>query len=262
MSEKTTRDLSPAFRHKFSGMVWNMVAHPSKSLLFLELRDENSRLASFSALDLPRQELLWNDLTFEEKWWISLADASGSILFFTVFTNTHNPDRKSLIAYDFETRKIAWWRNNFALSCVTPAGVYGMDLGMEKSLVISLATGQNDNHQPVLPVARNFPVFKPLQYYPDSAHFETVSTVLALKCGMTAVSLIEYLEYQSLILVSFYVQDTGLANFLIVFNAGGELLLKEKIGDHLKGLGIDTFFVFSGYLFFVRNKSELVSYKI
>jgi len=40
------------------------------------------------------------------------------------------------------------------------------------------------------------------------------------------------------------------------------LLLKEKLDEHLKGIGLDTFFVLSGYVFFVKNKVELVCYKI
>ena len=72
----------------------------------------------------------------------------------------------------------------------------------------------------------------------------------------------EYLEHEHLIFVSYQVMHESLANFLVAFSEQGELLFQEKLGDHLKGLGLDTFFILSGFLFFVRNKSELISYRI
>ena len=80
--------------------------------------------------------------------------------------------------------------------------------------------------------------------------------------AILAVAAIEYLEYEDLIIVSVFVTETGLANYLYGLNASGEILLKEKLGEDLKGVGLDTFFIFSGHLIFVKNKNELTSYKI
>jgi peptidoglycan/LPS O-acetylase OafA/YrhL len=49
---------------------------------------------------------------------------------------------------------------------------------------------------------------------------------------------------------------------LLVVDESGNMLLQEKLDEQLKGLGVDTFFVLSGCLFFVRNKRHLLSYKI
>jgi limonene-1,2-epoxide hydrolase len=73
---------------------------------------------------------------------------------------------------------------------------------------------------------------------------------------------LEYLEHDSTIFVSFYIQDGELANYLILISADGKLLLNEKLDEHLKGIGMGTFFVLSGCVFFVKNKVELVSYRI
>jgi hypothetical protein len=70
------------------------------------------------------------------------------------------------------------------------------------------------------------------------------------------------MEAGDLIIVSVFVKEADLANFLYVFNTGGELLLMEKLGENLKGVGFDTFFVLFGHLIFVRNKHELIVYKI
>jgi hypothetical protein len=57
-------------------------------------------------------------------------------------------------------------------------------------------------------------------------------------------------------------QEVGLANYLIVLTADGDVVMNEKAGENLKGIGIDTFFLLEGSLFFVKNKCELVRYKL
>jgi hypothetical protein len=131
-----------------------------------------------------------------------------------------------------------------------------------KFLALNLGDGQPSAEESVLPTGQNFLVRKPLQYYPETKHFETVKSFLSLKYGISAISLIEYLEYETLILISCYVAETDLVNYLYVISETGDLLLKEKIGEQLKGLGIDTFFILSGYLIFVKNRNVLVSYKM
>jgi hypothetical protein len=73
---------------------------------------------------------------------------------------------------------------------------------------------------------------------------------------------LEYLEHDSIIFISFYVQENELANYLFMLSADGNLLVKEKLDEQLKGIGLGTFFILSGCVFFVKNKAELVSYKI
>ena len=76
------------------------------------------------------------------------------------------------------------------------------------------------------------------------------------------VACIEYLEIKDLIIVSVFLKDEGLANYLYAFDANGEVLIHEKLGEVLKGVALDTFFLYSGHLIYVKNKNELISYKI
>ena len=51
-----------------------------------------------------------------------------------------------------------------------------------------------------------------------------------------------------------------MANYLLVLDKDGEVLLEVKLGEKLPGLGTDTFFMLSGCLFLIKNKKELVAY--
>ena len=128
--------------------------------------------------------------------------------------------------------------------------------------MVSITTGQPLPQQLVLPLVRNFSVVMPLQYNEDSGHFRTMKFFLESRAGITPVSMVEYLEYHKFVIMSTYAEAEGLANFLIVTDLEGNIVLKETLGSKLQGVGLDTFFIFDDKLFFVRNTSELVSYSI
>jgi hypothetical protein len=183
---------------------------------------------------------------------------------FTLYTDTNNPDKKSLMAFDVLLQKILWWRNNFTLTAIHSNRVAGVDSKFgAKQIIIDITEGSEVAATPfVLPPEQNLMITRPFQYVEGSVHFETVQRFLKTKDDISPIITIEYCEYHSLILISAFTGHEDLANYLFVFNSAGELMLKETLGEHLKGIALDTFFIFSGYLIFVKKKCELVSYKL
>lgn len=256
--------LESKFSHSFHGIIWNTLADGNRSRLFLEVRDVQEKKVSFSALNLHNYQWLWKDVALEEPWWVSLAAVSGDMLLFTMYTDTNNPDRKSLLGYDVSENKISWWYNGFSFSVANALYVKGIDARFpSKEIILDLFTGKAvqdlDFH---LEDTQNFPVIRPFQYEEGTAYFDTVKHFLQTRLAIAPVATIDYLEFQQLIMVSVFVRENDLANYLYVLDSGGEVLLREKLGDKLKGVGLDTFFIYSDHLIFVRNKSELITHKI
>lgn len=259
-----TNTLEFKFSYRFHGVIWNTLADGDNQRLYLEVRNVQEKKVSFSALNLQNNQWLWKDVTLEEPWWVSLGAISRDILLFTVYTDTNNPDKKALIAYDVDKKRMTWWYNGFSLTSVNNLYVRGIDSKFPtKETILDLHTGQ-----PVQPVdfdladSQNFPVIRPFQYEEGTAHFDTVKDFLETRLGIMPVASIEYLEFEWLIVTSVFVKEEGLANYLYGFDSNGQVLVKEKLGESLKGVGLDTFFIFSGHLIFVKNKNELISYKI
>ncbi len=188
----------------------------------------------------------------------------GDMLLLTLYADSNNPDKKSLIAYDVIAQQVAWWHNGYAVTSVNSLYVIGVDARFpEKQSVLDLLTGQPVSHVDFhLEDSQNFPVIRPFQYREGTAHFNTIRDFLNARWGILPVVTIEYLEFESLIIMSVFLMEEGLANYLYVLDAGGELLSKEKLGEDLKGVGMDTFYVYSGHLIFVKNKNELISFEI
>ncbi|HEU5145686.1 MAG TPA: DUF4905 domain-containing protein [Chryseosolibacter sp.] len=241
-----------------------MLADGNNQRLFLEIRNPSSKTVSFSALNLQNNQWLWKDLVFEEPWWISLRASEGDVLLFTIYTDENNPDKKSVLAYNVVAKEIIWWRNGFSLTSVNRRTVSGVDMKFSgKESILDLFTGQ-----PVkggdfdLVDSQNFPVIRPFQYEEGTEYFVTVKDFLHSRLGISPVASIEYLEINDLIIVSVFLKEKGLANYLYVLDANGGVLMEEKLGEDLKGIGLDTFFVFSDNLIFIKNKNELLSYSI
>jgi hypothetical protein len=253
-----------AFSDHVPGIIWKTLADPETTRLYIEVRNSDLKRVSFSALDLKTQQWLWCNVKFEEPWWINLAAVSGDIILFTVYTDTNNPDRKSIFAFDSQLQKIIWWKPNYSINTVLGSCVVGVETKTgSKEIMLNILDGSElTENSVVLQEEQNFIITRPFQYYEGSTHFETLQSFITSKCAISPVISIEYCEYHSLILISAFTKPEDLVNYLIVFNSEGDLLLQETLGEHLKGIALDTFFIFSGYLIFVKNKNELVSYRL
>jgi hypothetical protein len=254
--------LTLAFSHTFSGIVWNMLANGDR--LFIETRDAGNKTAMFSCVEVTSGKWLVEDKIFDEPWWVSLGGAAGDVLLLTVYTGTDNPDKKSVVAYDVNAHKVLWYRNGFALSETTSRYVIGQDTRNPGQFVaLDLFTGNlTSSTESHLADSQNFTVIRPFHYEEATDHFNTVGNFLQTRMGISPLRRIEYLENNGLIIISAFVQESELANYLLVFDDGGQFLLQEKLGENLKGVALDTFFIFSGHLMFIKDKTELRAYTI
>lgn len=253
------------FSHRFPGIVWNTITAPDEPVLIIEDRDPVRKQVLFSALNFNTNTFLWRDKPLEETWWVNASAVTCGIILFTVYLDTNNPDKKGILAYSLQDMSLTWWNNDFSISSIKGDLIVGFTskTGL-KELILDVRTGkertlqEDSGNAPALPI----PLQKPLQYGEGMEYFETVKTFLGNQLNLTAVSALEYLETDRNIVISFYSEEGGLANYLLVISKEGEILLKEKLDWPVKGIGMDTFFILGNALFFVKNKVELVSYTI
>lgn len=256
------RTIAFNFSHVFAGVIWNIKVSDRNEIMVLENRDSEKKEVRFSAFDYRANKFLWKDRMMEEAWWINLSAVSADIILFTLYTETNNPDKKATLAYSVSEAKMIWWNNDFSISAVGDGLVEGFSEKYGKrQVVLNLTNGEKSESRSV-EVKTAERVVRPQQYMMGHAYFETVQTFFQQKFNLLPVAALEYLEADGLIVVSCYFQENELANYLFVLSVDGTLLLKEKLDERLKGIGLDTFFILSGCLFFVKNKVELVSYKI
>jgi hypothetical protein len=253
------------FSHHFPGTIWNTLAVEPENRLVLEVRDDVNFKVTFSLLDYAKNEFVWKDISLSESWWVSLAAANKSTVLLNRFMNKGgNPDHKSLIALDAAAATIRWETEELSFYDWNALEILGYrtkdDLVPVK---VNLITGQVVE-EPWQPKAESIlpENSKPVFYAEGTAHFETVKKFVA-QTDYTITKGVEYLEFNDWIIVSLYVEESAkLANYLLVFSETGTLVLTVKLGEKLAGLGADTFFILSGCLFLVQNKTDLVAYRL
>ncbi len=252
------------FSRAFQGIIWRLLEVPNQSLLLLEIREEDKHEVRFAAFDYRLNDFLWRDVLFEEAWWIGLVASTPDVLLLNVYLNMENPDEKGLIAFHIHQQKILWRYDYFSFSSIHGHVVTGHFAKDElKPTLLDVNSGEiliKDDTKKEL--TENISVLNPFQYVESSPHFDTVKSFLIEKVNVVPLSGVEYLEYNALVFISYYTQEASLVNYLIVITENGDTVLREKLGYALKGIGLETFFILAGCLFFVRNKCELVSFRI
>lgn len=210
-----------------SAPVWNLLVFERKQLIVIEQRDEMKRVASFSLFNFDNQRFLWRDVVLHEKWWLNLAGVTADYIVLKVFESTENPDKTSFLF-----------------------------LSQEDGKVVDHDAQQNDWQH-------TNDTVQPFQYLDGEPDFETVKNFLKSKFNVTPRLGIEYREHESYIIISYYTGDpAAFINHIALFNEHGDCLYEDEIGTNLKGIGINTFFIAAGSLFFVKNRTELVTFRI
>lgn len=253
------------FSHRFAGRVWNTLADESANLLLLEVRDDVNFLTTFSLFDYGKNEFLFTGVSLPERWWVSLAAVHKDTVLLNRFMNKGgNPDQKSLIALNVPSGMIRWEVESFSFFDRDETQVLGYrTTGEITRAAVDLATGEvSDLDWKPVQQPERAEHLKPVFYPEGSAHFNTVKEFLR-PTDYTIVNGVEYLEFGDWIIMSVYVAESGkLANYLLVFCREGTCVLTVKLGENLAGLGADTFFILSGCLFLVRNKTDLAAYRL
>lgn len=256
------RSIKLNFSHLFEGIIWNTVLNSQSGVLIVEVRNTESRQVSFSAINSADGTFLWRNKVFDEAWWISLNAMVGDIALFTVYLETDNPDKKGIFGYHVRAEGMLWWNNDFSLVTLGERQIKGvaMKYGF-RNVTLNVETGAEIPDSEFIEALADT-VLRPQQFSDDHPYFGTVKSFLLSTFNLSPVIALEYVEYEGVIIISLYIQQPDLTNYMLILSSEGELLMKEKLDEHLKGIGLDTFFIFAGCVFFAKNKRELFSYKI
>ena len=236
---------------------------PKQDILLIETRDQTKFEVQFSALDFKRNQFVWKGLTLKEKWWIGLTAANENTVLLHTYVNKGNPNHKNLLALDIFSGKVRWEVEEFSFFDWDDSEIFGHSTkGELTQATIDIESGTlRESVWPTRPAKPDVDSVRPVRYLEGTPYFETVKEFMEKRTDYHPIRGVEYLEWNDFIAISFYADEEGnLANYLIVFSTDGEVLLEVKLGEKLSGLGTDTFFILSGCLFLIKNKTELVAY--
>lgn len=99
--------LATAWTYSTHGQLWRLLPS-TDGYLALEDRQAESKCVSFACLHAMTGEVLWRDLSFEERWWISLNTIHQDVVFLHEYATPDMPDEKKIYAVDIASGRLRW----------------------------------------------------------------------------------------------------------------------------------------------------------
>ncbi len=247
------------FSIEFGAPIWDV--RSNGHLIMITERDEEKQQVLFSLFDPKAETFLWEQIRFEEEWWVSLVYLAQDAALFQIFNDTQDIELQSIFAVDLKSLEVLWQHENTRYLSASDNQVTLVANGEEKRSLDILSGEFLDVDAE--PASGHGNLSYPSHFEETSSHFKTLQGFITKHINKKASGSFEYFQNDDFFVVSANFEgETGYSNELFVFSVDGELLLREKLDQDLKGLASGTFFIVNRELIFVKGKKELLAYSI
>jgi hypothetical protein len=251
--------LQKIFSHTFSYKVWQIRLVSGTDDLIIEERNEGVPEINYLIYRSGKPMRLVHPMGME--WWSTLIWANKEVILTRTYGEEGNPEHAGIVAYAMRNGQKLW---ELSKASIQEAGTNVLLVSQEdKNWLIDPLSGTKVSEDIHLVPAQNKTLAYPFRYMKSTPYFDTVGTFIERKYGHVSVHAIEYMEIQGKMIISCYtISEKLLTNNLYVVDSEGNTLLQDILGEKLKGISENTFFVFNGNLIFVNSRNQFFEYSI
>jgi hypothetical protein len=283
--ERNKNKIKPEWVFNQKGNLWKFI-FGGKKYIAGETRDlEEKKLYLFS-LDIQTGRKLLTDFSFEEcNYWISIEGASEKILYLNRFEKPELPYHKNIIALNIATGEKLWENEDFQYFFSTEEKLFGIRQKFEKAdlVEINITDGKvirmitEEEYQEVLDMKRKsdddlyteyFDYPKPVsQFPPDDNAGDIIRKTITNNEGE-----IEYIIRDGKLFFNFYkpgdidVKDITrkyFRNLFCIYDIESGDKLYEDVLNERSGFNVpDNFFCKDNFLYYLREKKDIVAIKL
>jgi len=187
---------------------------------------------------------------------------TSEVLVVVAYSRDNNPDLMDIYVFDWQSGHVLWQRANTKIvEAHTELIKVPHPIIQNRTLLLDINTG---TEIPEMQKTRDSSghITCPSSYPESSIYFQWFAKFLK-ETGQKPVKECEYLKLGKVIFLSYYIyRHDALDNYLIAIDSDGKILEKFTLGEKLKGIGKDTFFVQQDHLIFISNKTILNIYAL
>lgn len=252
------------FQKQFSSLIRIVKPSDDYTVICLEQISESIPSPQYHIVDLRTFKLNAENISVKNSKTLVLKSVTDTHLILNEYHNGKNPDHATAIAYDYKTKKIEWEKQNFRILEVNGELIKAPHKHFENRFSYwNVKTGQIIEESKEKKIQTNKTESFPLLYPENSEHFGSFSKFISEKTGQNPTICCEYLEVEKIMILSYYyLKNKTLTNVLLIANSKGDILVTINLGENLKGIGKDTFFVIENKLIFISNKNTLNIYEV
>jgi hypothetical protein len=255
--------------------IWRIIPTQTDKLV-IEERDTEKKEAFFNCVKIDSGKRVFKDLQLNEKYWIGIETVYKDIIYFHEFLKPDMPGHKGIIAFDINSQKISWRRDDYIFLFIYNDKVYCYQLKFEgrNFYTLDFKTGElidnlGKNAVPINELREknisnnNIEGCRfPEPFAASSDEDDRIRNILRnYKTERVITGNVEYLLVKNLILFNFHeVTDNGrLRNlFKAIEIDSGKVIFKEVLNDDTKTFVPDSFFLKDNLIFLLKNKVKII----
>ena len=268
--------LKKSFSFSDKNQIWRLLISASDQLI-LETRNIEKKEVFFHCLDLKKGKKIFKGLQLEEKYWLGIESVYKGIIYFHTFATPNMPEHKKIIAFDIPSNKIIWQNDQLTYLTVKDDKVYAFkkkfegkdvfildylsgdiieELGDDLSQVNELVTEAHYNED-----FSNY-------IYPESilnSEFESSSFISEEIKGKNVHNSIDFLKYGNFICFNYFIvnENNSFDNMFVIYDIEkGKKVHSEILNRNLNSFSPDSFFCYKNQILLLKNKNEIISYKV
>lgn len=265
------------FSYKSQSQIWRILISDSEKLI-LETRDVNTKEVFFHCFDIQNGSKIFSDFQLEDKCWIGIETVHKDIFYFHGFPKPDLPIHAGIVAFDLTSQKILWTNTGLSFLFVYKDKVYGFKQGFEERYFYEL---DYMNGNVIKEYGNDYATINNLKndannakdwssyIYPEAFKANSDEKINRLIEHQTAknkiIGKVEYNIYNRYLLFSYHskVFENSLINKFFVVDIDSEkVILSEILNANISAMLTDSFFLYKNFLFLLREKNEVMVYKI
>jgi len=247
--------------------------------LILETRDTKTKEVFFHCNNAINGGKIFSDLQLDEKFWLGIETVYRDIIYFHKIPKPDLPGHKEIIAFDIASQKILWQNNELTFLFAYNNKVYGFQQGFEERYFSAL---DYLNGELIEDIGTEYKTINTLRSKAESekdwsayiypkifvAEENNLKINEAIQTQIKNLEIegeVEYNFYGDLLLFNFHskVFEGGFVNKFCTFNlTTDKVVLSEILNANTASLFTDSFFVYKNLLFLLREKNEVIVYKL
>jgi hypothetical protein len=269
--------LKKIFKHDEGRQIWRLLLN-NKNHLLIEEREVKTKSVFYSCFDLQKKKYLLKSHQFDEKFWLGVEAFTDEILLLHKFAKPDMPTHKGMIAYSLSKNKIEWENEKLQFLFVKENDLYCYSQKFESKefYLVDLLTGEikenlgadfnkvniikNEVEQSDFFTGYVFPeALHPIKNENSFNIVQKVTNKYSVKGSLDA------LEFEEHIFVNCHIEnkDGTLNNIFQIVNMGSnKVIFEELLNKKVNSLFVDSFFIKDNFLFLLKEKSGVISYRI
>lgn len=268
--------LKKSFSFSDKNQIWRLLISDADQLI-VETRNTDQKEVFFHCIDLVNGKKVFKNLQLEEKYWLGIEVVYNGIIFFHSFAKPNMPEHKKIIAYDISQNKIIWQNDQLAFLSLKDDKIYAFRKKFEGQdvFVIDYLTGNiieelGNNFKKVNEILEEVHLNEDFSQYKypeplDMNNLEVKSIIDNEIDGKNIVENIDLLKYDNLVAFNYYMKNpnNSFDNMFVIYDIKkGKKVYAEVLNKNLNSIAPDSFFGYKNNILLLKNKNEIISYKL